>query len=630
MAGPVIRNRPGPVGVLAARRSGMLGGARCPSEMPPKTSKLSLVFGLMGLSVATGCGLLLDTPLPSASDGGFGDAGDSGDGSGCVDADGDGVTDCALDCDDSDPLTYPGAPETCGDMVRNDCTMGVVDEGCGGAGTYVAPWGDNSNPGTMIAPVATIAQGMANAMSLGAPEVFVGAAVDGTAADYVEDIVMVDGISLVGGFDSLTWTRDDTKITRIISLVPEGLFFPPGLSPTTRLEGFQVENRSSGAGVFATITIEEDSSPVVVGNAIFGPINDSGRSIAITVNPRSALSSGAPRIADNEIFLGTGEDGSTRDSGALGLRSVGARMQVVGNRVDLSDDRAFQWGIAVYDAPGDSLIQDNVVRGTGVVQRGFGIQVSPSRNQSSFLQVDTNDVDPGECAQGCSGLWVGAVEPDVMGLTQRVTITNNVVFGGSGPVSIGLRIAFEETISVAPDVLVHSNFIRGMGRATSRVGMSVGVLLGARTSTRIQMGELYNNIIYSGLGEARFALFEFTTNMDPLVLHANAFWVEDGSSAVVSAAYADEGDFSAVPSPPFIALNSASAINTLTDLGASAVLGNITDHCRVIDPVPDGDAHLMTPSACVDAGVATRAPMLDFDGEMRPNGGVHDIGADET
>ncbi len=45
----------------------------------------------------------------------------------CPDADGDGYTTCAGDCDDSEPLAYPGATEWC-DRFDNDCD-GAVDEG---------------------------------------------------------------------------------------------------------------------------------------------------------------------------------------------------------------------------------------------------------------------------------------------------------------------------------------------------------------------------------------------------------------------------------------------------------------------------------------------------------------------
>ncbi|MBN1941126.1 MAG: putative metal-binding motif-containing protein [Candidatus Diapherotrites archaeon] len=51
----------------------------------------------------------------------------------CVDADGDGFYESCnrtlLDCDDTDPSTYPGANEVCGDSKDNDCDNDV-DEGC--------------------------------------------------------------------------------------------------------------------------------------------------------------------------------------------------------------------------------------------------------------------------------------------------------------------------------------------------------------------------------------------------------------------------------------------------------------------------------------------------------------------
>jgi len=49
---------------------------------------------------------------------------------GDLDRDGDGFTPNQGDCDDENPLVYPGAPEIC-DGLDNNCN-GVVDEGCGG------------------------------------------------------------------------------------------------------------------------------------------------------------------------------------------------------------------------------------------------------------------------------------------------------------------------------------------------------------------------------------------------------------------------------------------------------------------------------------------------------------------
>jgi hypothetical protein len=44
-----------------------------------------------------------------------------------LDIDGDGLDSCDGDCDDAEPLVFPGAEETCGDSLDNDCS-GVIDD----------------------------------------------------------------------------------------------------------------------------------------------------------------------------------------------------------------------------------------------------------------------------------------------------------------------------------------------------------------------------------------------------------------------------------------------------------------------------------------------------------------------
>src|SRR5438045_3272904 len=103
------------------------------------------VAGLLVVSLfAVGCGHHSSAGDPDAA---------------CLDEDGDGITTCAGDCDDTDAFTLPGGVEVCGDAKDNTCD-GQPDEGCGGLGTFVAgdpARGNDANPGTQASPVATIA-----------------------------------------------------------------------------------------------------------------------------------------------------------------------------------------------------------------------------------------------------------------------------------------------------------------------------------------------------------------------------------------------------------------------------------------------------------------------------------------
>ena len=156
-------------------------------------------LGLTTLALMCACGGT-DFTIPVGAGDAGGDGGGGGDGSA---GDGSAV----------DGATDGGAclpQEICGNGIDDNCDL-QVDEGCNGIGTFVSgATGLDTNPGTKLSPVKTIGKGMANAVTLGgARTVYV------AASHYPEKIVLVEGVSLDGGYqcdlNSCTWAQNPRR-----------------------------------------------------------------------------------------------------------------------------------------------------------------------------------------------------------------------------------------------------------------------------------------------------------------------------------------------------------------------------------------------------------------------------------
>jgi hypothetical protein len=592
---------------------------------------------------AAGCAGDEFTPLPSTTgtgtSGQAGHGGDGGSGAGasggaggaggqeCSDGDMDGVTDCAGDCDDGDPLTYPGAPEVCGDAKDNACGSDPDPSAlCKGKGTFVAQGaGDDANPGTQEAPLATIGQGILNAVDIGA-----GVDVYVAEGNYGEKIVMAEGHDLLGGHhcpdaSNCTWQRDPPQFQAIISTTDaEGIVAGVTITRATRLDGFSI--------------VGWNGAPPVGSNVVTAVL----------------VYQGTPTISNNRIAGGNAAS-CAGYCGSEGVKLLGPSNNMQGALIEnneIEGGASPNWCSALtVEGQAGAEIRGNILRGgTGDWSRTLivGGQAGPP------VLVDNNDIYAGACAgsgdttfgvfvggyvdvtlndnrvnadQGqvgaCPGcnitFWCGGLESD----GGTVELTNNVIAGvDDAPRSTAVFLGDGET--PIGSVSVNGNVLHGMGAPSGAVSAAIAFRSTFQNSVNAVAGRIRNNILVAGHAANRYGLFEDNSpggrTCKPEALDNNDFYFPIASGATNDNMWR-LWNGSAPSTIPTIAMVNGAPV----DNGTSTAAGNFSEN-----PLLDGSGHLSPGSPCIDAGTATEAPATDMDGEPRPNGSAVDVGADET
>lgn len=150
-----------------------------------------------------------------------------------ADADGDGfgveegvTTNCnpgthfatvAGDCNDNDPATYPGAPDTPDDAYADTNCDGIDGDIAHAVFVAPAPTGDNTNACTREQPCATIIHALS--VASGDPSRY---QVLVQAGNYNENVQLVTGKSIYGGYDT-NWIRADRNSPSHVVHVTIGL-----------------------------------------------------------------------------------------------------------------------------------------------------------------------------------------------------------------------------------------------------------------------------------------------------------------------------------------------------------------------------------------------------------------------
>ncbi|HEY4058637.1 MAG TPA: choice-of-anchor Q domain-containing protein [Kofleriaceae bacterium] len=546
------------------------------------------------------------------------------DGPQCADSDGDGVTTCDGDCDDTNALVAPGMDELCGDNLDNNCNM-QTEEGCeAGVGTFVsAITGNDNNAGTLDKPVKTISKGISNAQLLGGARTVVIA--EGT---YTEKVRLIEGIDLLGGHQcdttSCTFTRDITAHPTVIAATDfEGVLAGPTITQETLLSGLTLlgfGGNPTTADGSAAITLA-GGSPTLRGNKITGGnvgITADAKNISIGVAVHFTTNQAGAVIENNEITGGQG-----LNSFGIAIQSTNpidtALVHVRGNVIRSSAARRSVAVLAMQSANGSELINNDITSGASMGGISLGVHIG------SDIVVDSNRVNldrvlTGVCASPttwCAGIGIEGSD---------ATVTNNIVLGPRGFKTAGLLIA--EITEDSGDVLVANNYLGAGGTGTATGSMATRSASAAVTLVRRSadfsetVGTLRNNIFEGGINSDRYGVFEdpdpddSDSRIHPVSVDTNDFTFASQGSHVDTLYHAVQ-DFP-------LGTSNYTNMTLLQTTGPGTIDKNITDAPKI-----DATYHLMTGSPCIDVGTDDRAPAKDFDGDDRPSGDHVDIGPDE-
>ena len=311
----------------------------------------------------------------------------------------------------------------------------VVDTGGGtppGNFAYVsAASGNDTNPGTITAPVATIQR---------ATNIVAGTGADGTI--FVEggtypissSLTIVDGVSISGSFDSSFTVQDiDLHPTTISDTRTSGgdalnsitaMVVPASVGRETEIRGLVVNaagNTSQRPNYTTAMSVQ--GSPTIAGNVLFGGWSNNETSGIVTGG------SAAPLIADNVI-----QGGYT-----LG---------------------PYSYGIKLF-ASGSHLVELNTIEGGGSGGNVRGIQISFGGGH----QVIRNNLITSGSGSDEAGIAIGTGTADILNNTiygetrgirivaSTVRIENNIIWSGATTIY--------EQQNADPSTVLNNTFVTG-------------------------------------------------------------------------------------------------------------------------------------------------------------------------
>ena len=307
---------------------------------------------------------------------------------------------------------------------------------------YVSPEGDDENNGFIDHPKCTIGSAIERAQELGFTDIMI------ANGDYHENISVIDGILLRGGFQS-DWNLGDPET----NIYPKYDDYTLQILGTTgcMIEGLNIYGSNGSLDINAAVLIDNRSDDICIQNCTvysgfssstnYGIYVNNSKNILIygsTVNGGDGIFSCGLYInnSDGCSILGSTLNGGSGDhSYGLYLESSN-NISVSGNTI-YGDSGLSSCGLHIDDSSELSVTVNTVDGGTGM-DSSYGIYLV---NLTGTRIISGNTIEGGgETSSGeCVGIYIN---------NTSVNVSENEISGGIGQSNIGITIDGSENFSV--------------------------------------------------------------------------------------------------------------------------------------------------------------------------------------